>query len=156
MNQSIAFLPYLFPVYFVSIWCFVLWILSLSSGWRKLAARFHYPQEFQGDFLRWQSARMNLVNFRSILNLGLNERGLYLVPMVLFRPFHKPLFIPWEEIVAQPTKKRLYQAYQLQFRSVPGVRLTLYQRTFHIILVYLKKHTGFQLVDEHDPRGFRR
>ena len=156
MSDYLDFFPFLFPVYFITLWCFVLWILSLTSGWGKLAGRFHHPQEFQGEFLRWQSARMNLVNFRSILNLGLNERGLYLVPMVLFRPFHKPLFIPWEDLVAQPFKRFFYQGYRLQFRSAPGVRLDLYPSTFQRIVEYLHKYTGFRLDDQLDRGGFRR
>jgi len=156
MNQMTEYLPYLFPVYFAALWFFILWILSLTSGWRRLASRYHHPQDFQGDFLRFQSARMNWVNFSSVLNLGLNERGLYLAPMALFRPFHKPLFIPWEEIIAQPSKISLVQGYQLQFRSAPGVHLKLYQRTFQIILDYLRKYTGFRFDDSLDRGDFRR
>jgi hypothetical protein len=130
----------LFPVFFITLWCFIIWIFSHTSGWRKLAARFHESHAFEGTLVRFQSARLNLVNFNNVLHLGLHQRGMYLVPMILFRPFHKPLFIPWEEIVAEPNKRFLFRGYQLHFRSVPGVRLELYQTTFQMITDYLKAY----------------
>ena len=154
MKEIINYKPFLFPVYFIALWCFILWILS--SAWRRLAAQYHHPQEFQGEFLRFRSAIINLSNYNGILNLGMNRQGLYLVPMAIFRPFHKPLFIPWEEIVAQPFKRPHYQGYQLQCRSVPGVRIVLYPGTFQRIVEYLREHTGFRFDDETGASGFRR
>ena len=153
MNEILDYLPFLFPVYFVALWCFILWIFSFS--WKRLAAQYHHPQEFQGEFLRFRSAIVNSVRYNGVLNLGMNRRGLYLVPMAIFRPFHKPLFIPWEEIVAQPFQKLLYQGYQLQCRSVPGVRIVLYPGTFQRIVEYLREHTGFRLDEERGSSGFR-
>lgn len=132
------YLPFIFPIFFISLWTLILGIFSYISGWRRLAERFHQPGDFQGEFLRYQSARMNLVNYNGVLNLGLSPAGLYLVPMVLFRTFHKPILIPWENIVAEPFKRVLYRGYQLQFRSVPGVRLDLYQHTFERLIGYLQ------------------
>ena len=143
--------PFLFPVFFIGLWIFTLGVLSLISGWKQMEGRYRHPGGFQGDFLRFQSARMNLVNFRSVLNLGLNPEGLYMVPMVLFRPFHPPLLIPWEEIVAQPFKRTFYQGYQLQFRSAPGVRLDLYQGTFEKILSFLSAYPDRLQVEQGRP-----
>jgi hypothetical protein len=143
MNEIANYLSFLFPVYFVALWCFILWILS--SAWRRLATYYHHPQEFQGEILRFRSAIINFAKYNGILNLGMNRRGLYLVPMAIFRPFHKPILIPWEEIVAQPFKRFLYHGYQLQCRSVPGVRIVLYPDTFQRIVDYLKRNTGFKL-----------
>jgi hypothetical protein len=133
-------LAILIPVFFISLWCFIIWIFSYSSGWRKLAARYHELHQFQGELIRFQSARMNRVNFNNVLHVGLNKRELYLVPMIIFRPFHKPLFIPWEEIIAEQFSRFHFQGYQLHFRSAPGVRLVLYQRTFQLITDYLKAY----------------
>ncbi len=129
-----------FPIYFIALWCFILWLISLSSGWNKLAARYDDPNDFQGKTLRFQSARLNWSNYSNILQLGLTERGLHLVPMILFRPFHRPLFIPWEEIVAQPIQQTLIHGYQLSFRSAPGIKMTLFQNTFQHILDFLRDY----------------
>jgi hypothetical protein len=145
MTEIERYLPFLFPIFFIGLWCFILWIFSFVSGWRRLVKRFHYSSDFLGDFIRFQSARMNLVNFKNVLHLGLCRQGLYLKQMVLFQLFHKPILIPWEEIIAQPFQRALYQGYQLQFRSVPGVRLELYRGTFLRILDYLERHTDFKL-----------
>jgi hypothetical protein len=42
------------------------------------------------------------VNFSSSLEMGVTERGLFLVPMILFGLFHGPLLIPWGDIQAEP------------------------------------------------------
>jgi hypothetical protein len=154
MNETDAFILLIFPVFFLTLWCFILWILSF--GWRKLAAYYHHPLQIQGEVLRFQSARINSVNYNGVINLGLQERGLYLVPMVLFRPFHKPLFIPWEEIIAQPFKRALYQGYFLQFRSIPGVRFELPHYTFDKIVDFLQKRTGYKMDNQIDRVEFRR
>ena len=130
------------PVFFITLWCFILWLLSLFSGWRKLATRYGYQDSFQGESLRLQSARINGVNYNNVLNLGLNRQGLYISPMVLFRPFHKPLLIPWEEIIAEPHERLLIKGYRLLFRSLPGIRLFFYQNTFQRITDYLNTNVS--------------
>jgi hypothetical protein len=140
MSQVKILILAAFPIYFIALWCFILWMIALIGGWRKLAASYHDPRDFQGQTLRFQSAQLNWSNYRNILHLGLTERGLHLVPMVLFRPFHRPLFIPWEEIVAEPIQRTLFGGYQLSFRSAPGVKMTLYQNTFEHILDFLRDY----------------
>jgi hypothetical protein len=129
-----------FPFYFITLWCFILWIISLSGGWRKLADRYTMPGDFQGQILRFQSARLNWSNYSNILRIGLSEHGLYLSPMALFRPFHPPLFIPWEEIEAEPFQRAMWRGYQLRFRTVPGVTMELFQGTFQHILDFLERY----------------
>lgn len=77
-----------------------------------------------------------------VLTIGGNEKGLYLVPMILFRLFHKPLLIPWTEIDARPAKRFLFKGYRLTFQSVPNVTLELYRRTFERIMERRDTHTG--------------
>lgn len=144
-----------FPVYFIVLWCLILWIIALSGGWKKLADRYAMPGDFQGQILRFQSARLNWSNYSKILRIGLSERGLYLSPIVLFRPFHPPLFIPWEEIEAEPFQRALWRGYQLRFRSAPGVTLELYQGTFQQILNFLERYPDRLQVDEPE-RGRQR
>ena len=74
------------------------------SGWSKLADQFHFQDRFKGKYYRFQSARLNKVNFSSSLEIGMDEIGLYLVPMILFRLFHKPIFFRGMKLRPNPSK----------------------------------------------------
>lgn len=136
--------PFVFPFFFVGMWCLTLRILSFMSGWTRLAGRFQSTETFRGQYYRFQSGRLNQVNFRSALEMGVNKRGLFLVPMILFRVFHKPLLIPWSDIKAEPFKRFMFRGYRLTFRSFPGISLEVYARTFEKMVTYLKTEVGVQ------------
>jgi hypothetical protein len=119
-----------FPFFFAGVWILVMSLLSMASGWRRLAESYQHAGEFRGELHRGQSARLRGVNFNRVLEIGVGEEGLYLVPMVLFRLFHKPLLIPWGEIEAEPFRRFLYQGVRLTFRSVHGVPLELSKRDY--------------------------
>ncbi len=123
-------------LFFTGLWILILKLFSVLSGWRTLAERFQYQDKFEGRYYRFQSAWMNKVLFRSSLEMGMNVMGLYLIPMILFRLFHKPIFIPWSEIEAQPIKRFMIQVYRLRFRSCPDVSLTVYKKTFERMLEF--------------------
>jgi hypothetical protein len=142
MDNFETILPFIFPFYFVGLWCFVLRILSLTSGWTKLAKQFHSPNKFEGEYYRFQSARMGLVSFNNALGIGVNEQGLYLAPMIIFRLFHRPLLIPWHEIHVESFKRFFFKGYRLTFKSVPQVRLELYNRTIEKIIGFVKAKTN--------------
>jgi len=119
-----------FPFFFAGVWFLVTGLLSVTSGWRKLAARFENQDEFRGTVHRFQSARISGVNFNGVLRMGVGGEGLHLVPVVLFRAFHKPLLIPWEEIQAEELRGLLTRGRRLTFRSVPGVTVDISEKTF--------------------------
>jgi hypothetical protein len=130
MVQFEIIVPILLLLFFVGIWLLVLKILSIQSGWTTLAERFHYYDKFEGSYYRFQTARMNKVFFRSSLEIGMNVMGLYLIPMIFFRLFHTPLFIPWAEIEAEPGKSLLIKIYRLRFRSYPNITLEVFKKSF--------------------------
>jgi hypothetical protein len=145
MNGFESIFPFVFPFVFVGMWCFVLWVLSFMSGWSELAGRYHFPEKFHGEYYRSQSARLNQANYNRVLEMGVNETGLYLVPMWFFRLFHKPLLVPWGEIHAEPFKKYIFfKGYRLTFRSFPGITLEMQSRAFDKMIEYLKAKTGYQ------------
>ena len=108
------------------------------SGWRRLAERFHHPKPFEGSYYRFQTAHMTGVRFGGVLEIGVGETGLYLVPMILFRLFHPPLLIPWSELRAAPVKRFLFEGHRLTFHSFPGIELDLHRRTFEKMARYLE------------------
>jgi len=130
--------PLLFPFMFVGMWFFVLRMLSIMSGWTKLAERFGTTETFDGSYYRFQSGKMNQVNFSSSLEIGVNAKGLYLVPMIIFRPFHTALLIPWSEFQAEAFRIFFFKGYRLALRSFPGISIQISERTFEKMRGYVK------------------
>ena len=93
----IVLIPIAFFIVFPLFWCFVVWINSHVSGWRRLARRYQSDEEPKGK--RWHSVqgRVGLVSYKGVLTCVANEEGLFLEPGVLFRTGHPRLFLPWSE-----------------------------------------------------------
>jgi hypothetical protein len=87
-----------FPFFFVGLWVLVSYWIALVGGWRLLANRFRIQGTFRGQTWSLQSARMRWSSYSSVLIIGSNKTGLFIVPFILFRAWHPPLFIPWTEI----------------------------------------------------------
>jgi hypothetical protein len=138
--------PALFPFFFIGMWILVLKKLSSMSGWATLAEHFHFQEKFEGKYYRFQSARLKKVNYSSTLEIGMNEMGLYMVPIILFRLFHQPLFIPWVEIKAEPFKAFLFKGYRLRFRSYPDITLEVSRKAFERMLEFHIALSDFQPV----------
>jgi hypothetical protein len=107
INQFVYFFPFLF----IGIWVLVMFIIS-RAGWAALAANYSTIAPFKGHSVGFISASINSANYNGSLILKYNEDGIYLRPIILFRLFHRPLFIPWREIKEGPDKKYLFTSYK--------------------------------------------
>lgn len=97
-----AYLPYLAPIFIIGSWLLVIYLIALTGGWRLLAQRFRAAGKIQGRRWSMQSASMRwMTRYNNGLTIGADETGLYIVPTLLFRMGHPPLYIPWMEITAQ-------------------------------------------------------
>jgi hypothetical protein len=102
LNDNIG---YVFPFFFVAVWCLAGYGVAFMGGWRQLAGRFRRASKFTG--MKWytQSAAMRwLTHYNNVLTVGADSEGLFLVPFFLFRVGHPPLFVPWSEIIARKKK----------------------------------------------------
>jgi len=113
--------------YSVGIWFLVLWVLSVASGWRRLAKRFDAPSLAPADAHRLGSVFIGAVRYNGVLRLAIDHRGMFLSPYPIFRPFHRPLLVPWSEIQIEEATGRTFAGWQLVFPAVPGTRLILPQ-----------------------------
>ncbi|WP_269542249.1 hypothetical protein [Cerasicoccus fimbriatus] len=113
MNEELPFPVYLFPIFFPILWCSILYMLSQMSGWHRVAKTFAYDEKIAGEYLRFQSAQINGVNFNSALEIGINDVGLTMAPFFLFRLFHKRILLPWNYLRAEEYKKWLFSGYKL-------------------------------------------
>lgn len=137
-TESPSTFALVFVLSFVAIWTFVTWIASRASGWQRMARRFGSPGPFAsvGERVRFTSAQIGWANYSGALDLRVSASGVYLATMWMFRPFHLPLFVPWNEIEVHPARW-LGVAPWLTFRSVPGVRIRFSRRAFSPLRPYL-------------------
>ena len=137
MEQFKQIYPYVFPFLFIGMWVLVLKILSIKSGWVKLVEKYCFLEKFKGKYYRSQSAKIKKVNFSGSLEMGVNERGLYLIPMILFRLFHKPILIPWVEIHGEAFSRFLFKGYRLKLKSYPDIMIEVSRKTFKRMEKYI-------------------
>jgi len=138
-----------FVLYFAALWCFILWGISRTCGWRRLAERFGDTSSFHGEITRFCSARIGFANYTGALRVGATDLGLYLAPMRFFRPFHPPLLIPWTEVEADAREARTWRGLRLAFPSVRRVSVVFYGRAVARVLPYLRRpFVASELVSE--------
>ena len=82
---------------------FPLWIISLflfsRASWHKLSQKYQSTKEFYGNNYGKLYARINDLNYGGRLYLQYNEEGINLSVVKRYRPFHPPVFIPWNDII---------------------------------------------------------
>lgn len=89
---------YWFPILFISMFVAGNFLIS-KAGWSDLVNRYQFDGDFRGNRYGIISARINnRVNYSNSLVLRYNKQGFYLKPVFIFSLFHKPIFIPWDEI----------------------------------------------------------
>jgi hypothetical protein len=80
-------------------WILIMNLISLTGGWKTLSKRFRLQQPYTGAFWKWQRAMMRMfVSYNGCLIVGADQMGLFLDIMLLFRPGHPALFVPWNEV----------------------------------------------------------
>ena len=122
----------LFGLLFVAWWFIILKCLSVYTGWSRLAEEFVVKGKFSGKVFRCQS-----VGSRGATHVGVNDAGLYLALLFPFRPFHKPLFIPWERIKFVRGRQLLFSGYHITVDSYPGIKFFFSERTYRRLAAYI-------------------
>ncbi|QIL74542.1 hypothetical protein [Hymenobacter sp. HDW8] len=124
------YLVYLFPVFFISIWVFVTYIIS-KFGWSDLVSHYKANDNFVGKRIGLISASINRTNYNNSLLLEYNSEGIYLKPIFLFRLFHDPILIPWKDIKEVRDKKFIFFDFkELIIGDPPVAVIKLNEKTF--------------------------
>lgn len=90
---------------FILIWCSVSLLSAKFGRWNQLASKYAATGIPTGKMYRFQSAKLGNVKYKNALNLHVSSRGLYMVPMVLFRFGHPPVLVPWRNIRLEQKKE---------------------------------------------------
>ncbi len=97
-----------FVVLFVSIWCFVCWLISTISGWNRIADAF--PDRSQERLHRKTiSGYVGIARYKNCLLISCSEEGFHLSVWPIFRLAHPPMFVPWNAIHDAQIKKDFFR-----------------------------------------------
>lgn len=113
------YFPYIFPFVFVGWGAFVLYILSLLSGWHRLAQRYPARRETDGKTFKMQSAKIGWVNYNNVLKFTISPNGLSVSSWGPFRFAHPPFTVPWRDIYNVTFKKILWSEIARFEVSIP-------------------------------------
>jgi hypothetical protein len=119
---------YIFPFFFIGMCVLVPYLVS-KKGWADLVAKYRYDSEFSGTRVGLISASINSMNYQNSLVLKYNNSGIYLRPILLFRLFHKPIFIPWNEIKEERDKQILFFKFKELVIGNPFVAIIAMKRS---------------------------
>ena len=132
MNPAIATVLVLgIPVLFVLFWVGIVTLLSRVGGWARLARHYRTFESFGGEPIRFQFGYLGFVRYKGTLTFGAEAKGLYIATLVLFRPGHPPLVVPWGQLSAEPSGK---DRVALHFKQAPGVVLKITRRLAERVL----------------------
>ena len=98
---------YIFPFIFIGMWVIVSYIIS-RIGWARLVEKYRFDGDFEGTRVGIISASINGGNYNGSLVLKYNYNGIYLKTIFIFRLFHPPVLIPWNEIKEVRDRKMLF------------------------------------------------
>lgn len=111
----VIFVPLVIAVSFSLIWLFVIWLVSILSGWQRYAQKYRATEPATGKQWFSQYGLINGSRYGNVLNLTANDEGLFLETSTLFRFSHPRLFIPWQEFHdATPVTHRWRELLQMQ------------------------------------------
>lgn len=132
MNKDLMnYIPVLLPLF----WVVVSILISRISGWADLAERYSFDGSFEGKRWRFVSARMRWkTGYNNVMTVGSNAKGLYLAMFLLFRPGHRPLFIPWHDITTRTVQGTLMTYTEIRFARVPSLFIRLPRRIAEKVL----------------------
>jgi hypothetical protein len=121
-----AWLPALlllgFPPVFVAFWCAACWLIS-RFGWSQLAARSATPRPMPARGSSMVTGRVGLANYKGTLELAADAEALWLDVLVLFRPGHARLRVPWAEL--ERLEGQGWSLFPVQRLRAAGVEISL-------------------------------
>lgn len=100
--------PYGFLIFFVCLWCFICFFISILGGWFSLSRRFRAHTMPYGETKSagplFYGVKMRLrVSYGNVIRLTVATDALYISILFPFRIGHPPLCIPWSEIQMRRT-----------------------------------------------------
>lgn len=87
----------------------ILYLGSRLSGWHQVARCYPAFNSYQGEWigrdLEAMAVRFNNADSENAIHLGADRQGLYFSMGIMFRPFHPPIFVPWNDVTGMGIKE---------------------------------------------------
>jgi hypothetical protein len=125
MNDA-STLIWLVPVFlllFVGMWVFVSKLLASLSGWCSLAASYGTSAAIDGHTFSSRSAKIGIVDYNGCLRFTAAPSTLSVAVMFPFRCGHRPLTVPWSDILATDHQGWIFRYVDFRFAKQPQIRL---------------------------------
>jgi hypothetical protein len=107
--HMVLFVIVAFAVVFPIMWCSVIGLVSLVSGWQRLAQRYRATLPPSGKKWTWQYGMVGWAGYNGILTLTASSEGLFMETWWLFGFGHPRLFIPWREFRETKVQKTFFR-----------------------------------------------
>jgi hypothetical protein len=122
MTESVIILTVTGAIAYIALlWIIITFILSFAGGWHRLASTFRTDRQETGDIFTFISGRFRFVNYNYILRVAVSHDGMYLSLFKFFRPFHPPLFIPWQAVRSTVRQNIFWEKYiRLEIKDIKG------------------------------------
>ncbi|GLR18415.1 hypothetical protein [Portibacter lacus] len=122
-----------------------LWIISLylfsRAAWSKLSNNYRSIDNFYGSNFGKFNARINDLNYSSRLYLQYNDEGIHLSVVKRYRPFHPPVFIPWNDIhEVNKTEEKVHIIVGNHLENTPiEISMTTFKKLEETLIQYTEK-----------------
>jgi hypothetical protein len=120
----------------LTLWSSVGYLLAHLSGWNTLTKNYRIKEPFvgkkwyfvSGSFIKKKNYDSS-VNCTKSLIFGVNQKGIYMSPILLFRIGFPPLFFPWAEVSYREENDRYFSKMgELTFQKNPEIRVIIKQK----------------------------
>lgn len=112
-------------------WCGLIWFIGMLTGWQKLSRVYPKNQPIAGEkFFCMRSMRIGRMGgYNNALTIGISDQGMSLAMPLPFRMGHPPIFIPWEDMIAEKvTYLKWISMIQLTLLKLPDIHLHFEQK----------------------------
>lgn len=120
-----------FPFVFVGFWSGVVLLVSVFSGWRALSQDFRCTRPVPPGLPGFQRLRMRAgFHYSGTVSIATDDDGFYLKPMILFRPGHPTLFVPFADCTAERHRQFFFRGWKIIVRGHPEAPIIVSERLF--------------------------
>lgn len=110
------------------------------KGWAPLSRQFPASEEIEGTKINFVSMRMGGGIYKNCVVLIYNDQGLYMRMLPIFKMFHPPLFIPWNQFHYDELKSPLsFKRYKFEIGSPAIATIILTNQTLKDFRNYVIK-----------------